>query len=116
MMLVAAGLASSDMASTFAIFTESHGEIHTGSHGSSAQSIEDLAIYRTLPNMTIIHPVDDISAEELTIQVVDLNDSSFMRTIRNKIPRSYTNEPKNNLKIGKGSLLKEGEDVFFLSQ
>ncbi len=139
MMLVAAGLASSGkipMASTFAIFTErgfeqirngiarpclkvhvcgSHGGIHTGSDGSSAQSIEDLAIYRTLPNMTIIHPADDFSAEELTIQVVDLEGPSYMRTIRNKVPRSYTNETKNNLKIGKGNLLQEGEDVVIIS-
>lgn len=139
MMLVAAGLAASGkipMASTFAVFTErgfeqirngiarpclkvhvcgSHGGIHTGSDGSSAQSIEDLAIYRTLPNMTIIHPADDFSAEELTIQVVDLEGPSYMRTIRNKVPRSYTNETKNNLKIGKGNLLKEGEDVVIIS-
>jgi transketolase len=139
MMLVAAGLASSGkipMASTFAIFTErgfeqirngiarpclkvhvcgSHGGIHTGSDGSSAQSIEDLAIYRTLPNMTIIHPADDISAEELTMQVVELKGPSYMRTIRNKVPRSYTNETKNNLKIGKGNLLKEGNDVVIIS-
>lgn len=139
MMLVAAGLASSGkipMASTFAIFTErgfeqirngiarpclkvhicgSHGGIHTGSDGSSAQSIEDLAIYRTLPNMTILHPADDISAEELTIQVAELEGPSYMRTIRNKVPRSYTDETKNNLKIGKGNLLKEGEDVVIIS-
>ena len=47
----------------------SHGGIHTGSDGSSAQSIEDLAIYRTIPKMTVIHPCDDISAEELTSQL-----------------------------------------------
>ena len=139
MMLVAAGLASSGkipMASTFAIFTErgfeqirngiarpglkvhicgSHGGIHTGSDGSSAQSIEDLAIYRTLPNMTVIHPADDISAEELTIQISELEGPSYMRTNRNKVPRSYTNENKNNLKIGKGNLLKDGEDVVIIS-
>ena len=139
MMLVAAGLASSGkipMASTFAIFTErgfeqirngiarpglkvhicgSHGGIHTGSDGSRAQSIEDLAIYRTLPNMTVIHPADDISAEELTIQISELEGPSYMRTIRNKVPRSYTNETKNNLKIGKGNLLKDGEDVVIIS-
>ena len=83
--------------------------------GSSAQSIEDLAIYRTLPNMTVIHPADDISAEELTIQISELEGPSYMRTIRNKVPRSYTNETKNNLKIGKGNLLKDGEDVVTIS-
>ena len=139
MMLVGAGLASSGkipMVSTFAIFTErafeqirngiarpclkvhicgSHGGIHTGSDGSSAQSIEDLAIYRTLPNMTIIHPADDISAEELTIQVASLNGPSYMRTIRNKVKRSYSIENIKKLNIGKGSLLKEGKDVAIIS-
>jgi transketolase len=138
MMLVAAGLASSGkipMASTFAIFTErgfeqirngiarpnlkvhicgSHGGIHTGSDGSSAQSVEDLAIYRTLPNMTVIHPADDISAEELTMQLVDLEGPSYMRTIRNKVPRSYTNNTKQDLIIGKGNVLMEGEDVVII--
>ena len=88
MMLVAAGLASCGkvpFASTFAIFSErafeqvrngiarpgltvhicgSHGGIHTGTDGSSAQSIEDLALYRTIPGMTVMHPCDDLSAQD----------------------------------------------------
>jgi transketolase len=135
MMLVAAGLASSGkipFASTFAIFTErgfeqirngiarpglnahicgSHGGIHTGSDGSSAQSIEDLAIYRTLPNMTVIHPSDDLSAEELTMQLVNLDGPSYMRTVRNKVQRTYDEITKNNIKIGKGNVIMSGDDV-----
>ena len=137
MMLVAAGMASSGkipFASTFAIFTErafeqvrngiarpglpvhicgSHGGIHTGSDGSSAQSIEDLAIYRTIPKMTVIHPCDDISAEELTAQLLDLNGPSYMRTARNKVPRIY--EDGTNLRIGSGSVLREGSDLAIIS-
>ena len=137
MMLVAAGMASSGkipFASTFAIFTErafeqvrngiarpglpvhicgSHGGIHTGSDGSSAQTIEDIAIYRTIPKMTVIHPCDDISAEELTIQLVDLESPSYMRTVRNKVPRVY--EDGRDLRIGKGSVLNEGSDVAIFS-
>ncbi|MFQ3360005.1 MAG: transketolase family protein [Candidatus Poseidoniales archaeon] len=139
MMLVAAGLASSGkipFASTFAIFTErafeqvrngiarpglnahicgSHGGIHTGSDGSSAQTIEDLAIYRTLPNMTVIHPADDISAEELTMQLVNLNGPSYMRTIRNKVTRTYDENSINDLEIGKGHIVLEGKDVAIIS-
>ena len=137
MMLVAAGIASSGkipFASTFAIFTErafeqvrngiarpglpvhicgSHGGIHTGTDGSSAQSIEDLAIYRTIPKMTVIHPCDDISAEELTTQLLDLDGPSYMRTVRNKVPRMYENG--TNLKIGSGSVLREGSDLAIIS-
>lgn len=139
MMLVAAGMASSGkipFASTFAIFTErafeqvrngiarpglpvhicgSHGGIHTGTDGSSAQSIEDLAIYRTIPGLTVITPSDDISAEELTIQLLDHGNASYTRTARNKTPRMYDKESVKKLKIGKGSVLREGDDVAIIA-
>ena len=139
MMLVAAGMASSGkipFASTFAIFTErafeqvrngiarpglevhicgSHGGIHTGTDGSSAQSIEDLAIYRTIPKMTVIHPCDDLSAEELTVQLLDIGGPSYMRTARNKTPRMYDDQSKMELKIGVGSVLEEGGDVAIIA-
>jgi len=139
MMLVAAGMASSGkipFASTFAIFCErafeqirngiarpglvvhvcgSHGGIHTGSDGSSAQSIEDMAIFRTLPGMTVVHPCDDLSAEELTVQLKDIGGPSYMRTARNKTKRLYDDDSVEGLKIGSGSVLREGEDVAILS-
>ena len=135
MMLVAAGMASSGkvpFASTFAIFTErafeqvrngisrpglavhicgSHGGIHTGTDGSSAQSIEDLAIYRTIPGLTVITPCDDLSAEELTVQLLDQGNASYTRPARNKTPRMYDSETVKSLEIGKGSLLREGGDI-----
>tara|TARA_B100000029_G_scaffold93465_3_gene83517 strand:+ start:33143 stop:34090 length:948 start_codon:yes stop_codon:yes gene_type:complete len=139
MMLVAAGLASSGkipFASTFAIFTErafeqvrngiarpeltvhicgSHGGIHTGTDGSSAQSIEDLAIYRTIPGMAVIHPSDDLSAEELTVQLLDYSSASYMRTARNKTPRMYNEETVRELRIGKGSQIRDGSDVCIIA-
>jgi transketolase len=139
MMLVAAGMASSGkipFASTFAIFTErafeqvrngiarpglrvhicgSHGGIHTGSDGSSAQTVEDLAVYRSIPKMTVIHPCDDLSAEELTFQLLDLDGPSYMRTARNKVSRMYDEESKLDLRIGTGSVLEEGNDVAIIS-
>ena len=139
MMLVAAGMASSGkipFASTFAIFTErafeqvrngiarpeltvhicgSHGGIHTGTDGSSAQSIEDLAIYRTIPGMTVMHPADDLSAEELTVQLLDYSSPSYMRTARNKTPRIYNENTVKNLQIGKGSKIRDGGDVCIIA-
>ena len=139
MMLVYAGMASSGkipFASTFAIFTErafeqvrngiarpglvvhicgSHGGIHTGTDGSSAQSIEDLGIYRTIPNMTVLHPCDDLSAEELTIQLLNHDKPSYTRTARNKVPRVYTEDNVSEIKIGKGNVIKEGNDVAIIA-
>ena len=139
MMLVSAGMASSGkipFASTFAIFTErafeqvrngiarpglvvhicgSHGGIHTGTDGSSAQSIEDLGIYRTIPNMTVLHPCDDLSAEELTIQLLNHDKPSYTRTARNKVPRVYNEDNVSEIKIGKGNVIEDGKDVAIIA-
>jgi transketolase len=139
MMLVSAGLATSGykpFASTFAIFTErafeqvrngiarpnipvhicgSHGGIHTGTDGSSAQSIEDLAIYRSLPNMLVLHPSDFNSTEQLTIQLASTNSPSYTRTARNKTPVIYDEDAASKLEIGKGAILSEGEDVAIIA-
>jgi len=139
MMLVSAGMASSGkipFASTFAIFTErafeqvrngiarpglvvhicgSHGGIHTGTDGSSAQSIEDLAIYRTIPNMTVMHPCDDLSAEELTLQLLNHGKPSYTRTARNKVPRIYDEQSVKEIKIGKGNIIEDGNDVAIIA-
>ena len=138
MLLVGAGLASSGyipFASTFAIFTErafeqmrngvarpnlpvhlcgSHGGTHTGTDGSSAQSIEDLAIYRTLPNVVVMHPCDDVSTKELTKQLPQLGKTSYMRTARNKTPVMYDGK-ENEIKIGKGMILREGNDAAIIA-
>lgn len=138
MLLVGAGLASSGyipFASTFAIFTErafeqmrngvarpnlavhlcgSHGGTHTGTDGSSAQSIEDLAIYRTLPNVIVMHPADDVSTKILTKQLVETNSPSYTRTARNKTPVLYDGR-ESEIEIGKGIVNKTGSDVAIIA-
>ena len=138
MLLVGAGMAASGyipFASTFAIFTErafeqmrngiarpnlavhlcgSHGGTHTGTDGSSAQSIEDLAIFRTLPNVVVMHPCDDVSTRVLTMQLAALGTPSYMRTARNKTPVLYDGR-EDEIKIGKGIVLKEGNDVAIIA-
>ena len=139
MLLVAAGMASSGyipFASTFAIFTErafeqmrngvarpnlavhvcgSHGGTHTGTDGSSAQSIEDLAIYRTLPNVTVLHPCDDVSTRLLTKQLAESNSPSYTRTARNKTPVLYDDIDPSTIQIGKGIELRDGADVAIIA-
>ena len=135
MLLVAAGMAASGyipFASTFAIFTErafeqmrngvarpnlavhlcgSHGGTHTGTDGSSAQSIEDLAVYRTLPNVIVMHPADDVSTRLLTMQLAASESPSYMRTARNKTPVLYDDVDQGTIQIGKGVVLQSGDDV-----
>ena len=139
MLLVGAGLASSGFipfASTFAIFTErafeqmrngiarpnlavhlcgSHGGTHTGTDGSSAQSIEDLAVFRTLPNVIVLHPSDDVSTRLLTMELAETNAPSYMRTARNKTPVLYDDVDPSVIQIGKGIELLDGKDVAIIA-
>ena len=139
MLLVSAGMAASGyipFASTFAIFTErafeqmrngvarpnlavhlcgSHGGTHTGTDGSSAQSIEDLAVFRTLPNVVVLHPCDDVSTRELTKQLASTSSPSYTRTARNKTPVMYDDAEEGTIVIGKGIELKNGTDVAIIA-
>jgi len=133
MISVSAGLASSGkipFASTFAIFTErafeqarnsvarpnlnvkiigSHGGIHTGEDGSSAQAIEDFAIYRALPNFIVLCPADAVEAEKMTLELARHKGPAYMRLTRNKIP--ILSDEKLHFRIGKGVVIKDGSDA-----
>ena len=130
---IAAGLAVSGKihyASTFAIFSErafefvrnivsrnklnvklagSHAGIHTGEDGKSAQAIEDIAIYRALPNMIVIQPCDYIETKKAVLALADYNGPSYMRLLRNPLPIIHNNDYK--FEIGKGEVLQEGKDA-----
>lgn len=129
----AAGLAVSGKipyASSFAIFGErafelvrniisrnklnvkiagSHGGIFTGEDGKSAQAIEDIAIYRVLPYMMVIQPADAIEAEKAVLALEEYNGPSYMRLLRNPVPVIHDDNYK--FCIGKGEVLKEGDDA-----
>ncbi len=133
MIVTAAGMASAGkhaFASTFAIFSErafeqvrttvarmnlnvkvigSHGGILTGQDGSSAQAVEDLGIYRTVPNMRILCPGDVVSAEKATLALAKLPGPAYMRTTRAKVP-IHTPEDLD-FEIGKGYTYRDGDDV-----
>jgi len=69
-----------------------------------------LAVFRTLPNVVVMHPCDDVSTRVLTMQLPALGKPSYMRTARNKTPVLYDGR-ENEIQIGKGITLKEGSDV-----
>ena len=129
----AAGLAVSGkipFASTFAIFSErafefvrnivsrnklnvkiagSHAGIHTGEDGKSAQAIEDIAIYRALPNMVVIQPCDYIETKKAVHALADYEGPSYMRLLRNPLPIIHDDSYK--FEIGKGEILMKGKDA-----
>lgn len=129
----AAGLAVSGKmpyASTFAVFSErafefvrnivsrnklnvkiagSHAGIHTGEDGKSAQAIEDIAIYRALPNMVVVQPCDYIETKKAVHALADYKGPSYMRLLRNPLPIIHDENYK--FKIGEGKILRKGKDA-----
>ncbi|MGI6257343.1 MAG: transketolase family protein [Anaerovoracaceae bacterium] len=87
----------------------SHGGITTGEDGGSHQTFEDFALMRTIPGMTVVSPADGVSAEKLLEQLVEMEGPAYMRLGRSAVPIFY--EEDAPITLGKGNLLREGEDV-----
>ncbi|MGV2795174.1 transketolase family protein, partial [Clostridium perfringens] len=85
-----------------------HAGITVGEDGGSHQSIEDIALMTALPNMTVIVPADDKEAMEAVKAAAEINGPVYLRFGRCATPDLYDENYK--FEIGKGSLLKEGND------
>lgn len=77
--------------------------------GATHQSIEDVAIMRAIPNMTILSPADGIETKKMTRAAADYEGPVYMRILRNDVP-DVTDE-KQEFKIGKPTFIREGTDV-----
>ncbi len=77
--------------------------------GVTAQAIEDIALMRSLPNMTIISPADSNEVKKVVFSMADFEGPVYMRMVRNSTP-IFINEV-TPFEIGKAQILKEGQDV-----
>jgi transketolase len=74
------------------IIAGSHAGISVGPDGGTHQAIEDIAITRVIPNMTVISPCDHIEARKATLASVDLPHAVYIRLAREKTPVITTDE------------------------
>lgn len=139
MMSTAAGLASCGkivFASSFAMFAAgrafeqirnsigypnlnvkigaTHAGISVGEDGATHQCLEDIGIMRTIPNMVVINPADDVEARAAVEAAVKHNGPVYLRFGRLGVPVIF-DEATYKFEIGKGVLLKDGEDVTLLA-
>lgn len=84
-----------------------------GTEGVTHQAIEDIAIMRALPNMTIVAPGDLLEIEAIARDSVNYPGPLYIRFGRDNPPKIHQNPP--NLKIGQGIVLKEGEKIALIS-
>ncbi|MBU3104435.1 transketolase family protein [Clostridium gasigenes] len=91
-----------------------HAGLTVGEDGASHQAIEDLALMRSIPNMTVICPADDIETEAAIKAIAEFDGPCYVRLGR--LPVSTINDAKTyEFKLGKGVTLKEGNDVTIIA-
>jgi transketolase len=87
----------------------SHSGLTIGAGGPTHQSIEDVAIYRGMPNMTVIVPADGVEAAAATRAIAELPGPAYLRLSRAKEPTVYQTEDR--FRIGSANTVREGRDV-----
>jgi len=79
-----------------------------GPLGATHHAIEDMAILRVLPNMTILSPSDPTETRELILESYQTKNPTYLRLTKGGEKKLYEKRPK--IEIGKPVILKEGED------
>lgn len=87
----------------------SHAGVSVGPDGATHQAIEDIAIMRVIPNITIIAPCDVNEAKKATLAAVDYPGPCYIRLAREKSPVFTT--AKTPFKIGRAEIFRDGNDV-----
>lgn len=91
-----------------------HAGISVGEDGATHQCNEDIALMRTIPGMTIINPGDDVEARAAVYAAYELEGPVYLRLGRLAVP-VMNDEANFRFEIGKGILLKDGEDVTIIA-
>jgi transketolase len=81
--------------------------------GPTHHSITDLAIFRSLPGMTIVVPADSLAVARLLPQVVAWEGPVFFRLCRNEVPQIFADNYQPE--IGKGITLVDGDDATIIA-
>lgn len=90
-----------------------HAGITVGEDGASHQSVEDIAVMRVIPNMTVIVPADGIEARKVIEAVAKYKGPVYVRAARGKSP--VVLDDSYNFEIGKGRVLSEGSDISIIA-
>ena len=94
-------------------FGFSHSGLSVGEDGGSHQSIEDIALMREMPNMTIFVPCDPAEMEKAVFAAAEINGPVYIRVAR-PVCEDITN-PDDPFIPGKANIMKDGTDVCIIS-
>ena len=87
----------------------SHAGLTLGEDGATHQILEDLAMMRAMPEMTVINPCDFNQTKAATIAIADYKGPVYLRFGRPVMP--IFTAPDQKFEIGKAWMVNEGKDV-----
>jgi len=95
------------------IIAGSHAGLSVGPDGATHQMLEDIALMRSLPNMTVLVPADIHEAHRAVVAAAQLRKPVYIRLAREKTAIITT--PDTPFEIGRAQVYREGEDVTILA-
>ncbi|MEN3057398.1 MAG: transketolase C-terminal domain-containing protein [Candidatus Methanosuratincola petrocarbonis] len=88
-----------------------HAGLSASDEGASHQSLEDVALMRALPNMTVVVPGDREEVKEATRAIVESEGPAYMRIGRDEEARFL----EEGFQLGRATVLRDGSDVVVFS-
>jgi len=86
-----------------------HGGISVGPDGATHQALEEIALMRIIPSMTVIVPADAVEAKKATIAAAKIKGPVYIRLGRAPVP--VITRQEDPFEIGKANILRQGTDV-----
>jgi len=86
----------------------------TSGYGPSHQAAEDLALFRAMPNMTVVDPCDALEIEQAVPAIAAHKGPVYMRLLRGNVPL-VLDEYGYKFRLGKAQIVRDGADVLVIS-
>lgn len=94
-------------------FGLSHSGLSVGEDGGSHQSVEDIALMRVLPNMTVLVPCDAEETKKAVRAAVQIDGPVYIRVARPVV--SVVTQPDTPFTVGKANVLRDGSDIALMA-
>lgn len=91
-----------------------HAGLTVGEDGATHQSVEDISLMRSIPNMTVINPADAVETEAAILAIADYEGPCYVRLGRLAVD-TINDEKSYKFEIGKGVTLEDGNDVTIIA-
>ncbi|MBN1405630.1 MAG: transketolase family protein [Candidatus Omnitrophica bacterium] len=90
-----------------------HGGISVGPDGATHQALEEIALMRVLPHMSVVAPCDFLEAKKATVAAAYTPGPVYLRLSRENLP--IITKEEDEFEIGKAKILKNGSDITIIA-